>query len=375
MAFVSTPVRMAWGGIAKSKSVSDAVRLATDAFRAANVPEAEASAEWIALSVFHNNVGGRSRVRMDRAPAKRALLTRYSGLCQQRAQNRMPVQYLVGNWDFHGVTLKMRPPVLIPRPETEELVELVLGTNLTVGERAPGGVRVLDVGCGSGAILVALLAARPTWYGVGLDISAEAVNLTRENCLACDIVARSAVEHDGVASWPGMVLESSDDTDYGTVARRRRKSDGEVGDIVTSGKVSTSGTKKSSKGSKASKANNSHEANKIVSTRPFDVLVSNPPYIPPQDMEALEPEVKRHEDVHALAGGGADGLNVVWQVLRRSVELVRPGGTVWLEVDPSQPKKIETFLSKDPDIPGLCYIRTVQDFWGRDRFCELRVEQ
>uniref|UniRef100_A0A3P9I6U4 peptide chain release factor N(5)-glutamine methyltransferase n=1 Tax=Oryzias latipes TaxID=8090 RepID=A0A3P9I6U4_ORYLA len=100
-------------------------------------------------------------------------------LCTQRL-SRMPVQYVIGEWDFRDLTLKMRPPVFIPRPETEELVEVVL-TDL---QRLCGsGATVLEVGCGSGAISVSLLKSLPQLKAFALDQSQEAVDLTRENAL------------------------------------------------------------------------------------------------------------------------------------------------------------------------------------------------
>jgi release factor glutamine methyltransferase len=343
-----------WGGLSRCRSVSDAVRGATEVLRAAGVPEAAASAEWLALSVFRRNRGGRAMVRLDNSRPSAAQLSRYADLCRRRERERTPVQYLVGEWDFHRVTLALRPPVLVPRPETEELVELVLKSDLSEGgeDRFSGGTRVLDVGCGSGAILIALLAAQPTWYGVGLDISDEAVALSRENVQAVGVGDRCAVEHAGIAEWPGieMTYPFADTKDV-VMARRRREARRpergrkEVGGAAAGG-----------------------QGGDEFGTRLFDVLVSNPPYILPQDMETLPPDVKRHEDVRALAGGGEDGLDVIRQVLRRAPELVRPGGLVWLEVDPSQPAIIAA-----QGWTGLRYDEMVRDVYGRERFCKFTV--
>ncbi|KAI3369384.1 hypothetical protein L3Q82_007625 [Scortum barcoo] len=106
-------------------------------------------------------------------------------LCTRRL-SRMPVQYVIEEWDFRDLTLKMRPPVFIPRPETEELVELVL-TDL---ERKPSNgvddhhVTCLEVGCGSGAISLSLLKRLPQLKAIALDQSQDAVDLTRENAIS-----------------------------------------------------------------------------------------------------------------------------------------------------------------------------------------------
>lgn len=82
-------------------------------------------------------------------------LKRFEELCECRLA-RMPVQYIIGEWDFREFTLTMRPPVFIPRPETEELVELVLQQ---IDAKQP--MRFLEIGCGSGAISIALLKSLP----------------------------------------------------------------------------------------------------------------------------------------------------------------------------------------------------------------------
>mgnify|MGYP006182055357 CR=1 FL=1 len=75
-------------------------------------------------------------------------LASFAHMCQQRA-NRMPVQYIIGNWDFYGLTFQCKPPILIPRPETEELVENILNTKLLQAISQP---KILDVGAGTGAV-------------------------------------------------------------------------------------------------------------------------------------------------------------------------------------------------------------------------------
>ncbi|XP_022602582.1 hemK methyltransferase family member 1 isoform X2 [Seriola dumerili] len=118
-------------------------------------------------------------------------------LCTRRL-SRMPVQYVIEEWDFRDLTLKMRPPVFIPRPETEVLVELVL-TDL---EMKPGtGVGAdtrhtsLEVGCGSGAISLSLLKSLPQLTAIALDQSQDAVDLTRENALRLGLQDRLLIYH------------------------------------------------------------------------------------------------------------------------------------------------------------------------------------
>lgn len=223
-------------------------------------------------------------------------------MCAARADRRTPVQYLVGDWDFHNIILRVRAPTLIPRPETEELVELVLDD-----DSLPPDARVLDIGTGSGALLLALLHARSGWRGVGVDVARHALDLSVENANLVGVESRARfVEADA----KNLTLSALDCSDQ------------------------------------------------------FDVIVSNPPYIPAADMGALEPEVAAHEDLAALCGG-ASGLDVVDDVLGAAPGLLKKGGFVWLEVDTSHPAVLA-----DRKYPGLAFVKGLDDLYGRPRFCQ-----
>ncbi|XP_077385597.1 MTRF1L release factor glutamine methyltransferase isoform X1 [Festucalex cinctus] len=184
-------------------------------------------------------------------------------LCKKRL-SRMPVQYVIEEWDFRDVTLKMRPPVFIPRPETEELVELVL-TDL---KRKTGSLTCLEVGCGSGAISLSLLKNLPQLRAVALDQSLEAVELTRENALRLGLQDRLKVYRADVTKDAEIVL-------------------------------------------------------KLCSN--VSALVSNPPYLFSEDLPSLEPEILRFED-HAALDGGKDGLNVIRNILTLAPQILSDDG-------------------------------------------------
>ncbi|CAM9748539.1 unnamed protein product, partial [Scytosiphon promiscuus] len=268
-------------------------------------------------------------------------------LCALRAVQHVPVQYLVGEWDFYGLSLEMQPPTLIPRPETEELVEIVLrwlrqdgiasaaekfaaaptavNAEHSSGACGFGGLRFLDVGSGTGAIGLALLNELPTETTrcVAIDAQESAVRLSRRNAERTGLQAKYSCFHTGVAEFgtasapaekSGIETRSSYNPSKGISDRGGEERVGEGGDGLDFG------------GS-------------------FDFIVSNPPYIPRKDMEVLPRDVADHEDSVAL-DGGEDGLDVVRDIVRRCPSLLRKGGPrqLWMEVDTSHPEAMQRWL-------------------------------
>lgn len=288
----------AWSAVRNSTNIRNAVRAAAKVFQESETPEPFESAEFLAIKSFADVETRAEALGVAKNFGKREIDT-FISLCQERAVKRVPIQYLVGDWDFHHITLLVRPPVLIPRPETEELVELLLAD--VKQERA----HILDVGCGSGAILLASLAARPNWTGVGVDVAKEAIQLSGDNAKLLKMESRAEI-----------------------VA-------GRISDVRGRGK--------------------------------FDALVSNPPYIPTKDMASLDAEVKDHEDFRALCGG-ADGLDVVREIIQGAGDVVKKGGSIWMEVDTSHPK----ILEKEKFV-GIEFVEHFLDLFGNPRFCHWRV--
>ncbi len=191
---------------------------------------------------------------------------RAEALCERRL-NREPVAYLMGTREFYGLPIAVGPGVLIPRPETETVVEETL--RLVEGVASPV---VADVGCGSGAIAVALAVARPEAVIYALDIAPRALELT----------ALNAESHG--ASERVHVLES---------------------DLLA------------------------------ALPCPVRVVAANLPYVMSDEIPLLEPEVSRYEPREAL-DGGEDGLALIRRLLAEARPYLLPGGALVLEMDPRQ---------------------------------------
>jgi release factor glutamine methyltransferase len=214
------------------------------------------------------------------------------GLVERRGR-REPLAYVLGEWGFRRLTLKTDARALVPRPETEILVERALA--LIEGLEAP---RVLDIGTGSGAIALALADEHPGARIVALDSSADALALARENVAAC-----------------GLEIELR------------------LGDIRDSleGK--------------------------------FDLVVSNPPYVLPEEIETLEPEVRDWEPREALVGVG-----VPEALAERARELLMPGGWLAVELGEGQQKVYAALLG---DL-GYEAVTITPDLTGGERVVEAR---
>lgn len=288
-----------WNAVQNSTHVRAAVCSAIRIFEGKQIPEPRESAEYLAIKAFRA-IESRREARTSHLTPTRTELDHFVSLCEKRERLRTPIQYLVGDWDFCDITLMVRTPVLIPRPETEELVQHLL-KDLPSTES-----RILDVGCGSGAILLAALHARPKWTGIGIDIEPEAIKLSQENARLLGLEDRADIFKGRIEDLNGQ--------------------------------------------------------------NQFDVLISNPPYIPKKDMNSLEPEVRNHEDYKALCGG-EDGLDVVRDIMKHAPRLVRSGGCVWLEVDSSHPSVLPSLT-----FPNIEFVKKYDDMYGHPRFCQFVVK-
>jgi release factor glutamine methyltransferase len=212
-----------------------------------------------------------------------------------RRRAREPLAHILGEWGFRRLTLKVDPRVLIPRPETEVLVERCLERLAGISEP-----RVLDVGVGSGAVALALADEHPGAEVLGVDRSGDALAVAREN------LERLAVD--------------------GRIELRR-------GDLL--GGIAG----------------------------PFDLVVSNPPYVSPEEYEALQPEIRLYEPREAIVGVGVGA-----EIARGAREVLRSGGWLLLECGDGQAKGLADELER----LGYEGVTTAPDLSGRERVVEGR---
>ena len=220
--------------------------------------------------------------------AQAATLEDYLG----RRERREPVSHILGRKGFWKIMLRVTPDVLTPRPDTETVVEYVL-------RDFPEHARwsVLDLGVGSGAILLAILAERPAARGLGVDVSEEALAVARDNAAGLGLASRLALLR---GDWTAGL-------------------DGDA----------------------------------------FDLVVSNPPYIASDVIETLEPEVRDHEPRLALEGG-ADGLDHYRTLAPEILRVLKPGGRFAVEIGYDQKDAVEA-LFRDAGAEGVTTIKDLSD--------------
>ena len=213
----------------------------------------------------------------------------------ERRSRREPVSRILGRRGFWKIMLQLTPDVLSPRPDTETVVQEALR-----GFDEHRRFNVLDLGVGSGAIILAILAERPLARGLGTDVSPEALAGARDNAARLGLADRLALMH---GDWTEGMADAS-----------------------------------------------------------FDLVVSNPPYIPDADVEGLDPEVRDH-DPHLALKGGADGLDHYRRLAPEVLRVLRPGGRFLLEIGHDQSAAVEALMRG----AGAVQVATVKDLADRDR--------
>ena len=214
--------------------------------------------------------------------ANRTLTAAESKHLEALAQRRLagePVARILGAREFWGLPLRLSEATLIPRPDTETVVERAL--ELFREQPTSHRPRIADIGTGSGAILLALLQEIPAAFGVGTDLSLTALATARGNAATLGLAGRAAF-------------------------------------VACSYAAALSG--------------------------PFDLIVSNPPYIPSAEIPKLSVEVREH-DPHLALDGGNDGYDAYRALIPQAAERLAPGGALIVEAGQGQARNIETLMT------------------------------
>jgi release factor glutamine methyltransferase len=254
-----------------------ALRAARDQLARAGIAQAEAEADARALLLHAAGLAPLDLAARGEVPISAAEGARFEALIARRIA-REPVGRIVGSRSFWGLTFALSPDTLEPRDDSETVILEALAL---LGPRRAAPVSILDLGTGTGCLLVALLHECPRAQGLGVDISEGALAAARANA------------------------------DANGVGRRCRWRQGNW----------ATGTDET-----------------------FDLIVSNPPYIRTGDMTTLEPEVRAHDPSAAL-DGGADGLEAYRSIIAALPRLLAPGGLAVLEIGAGQGDAIRTLAA------------------------------
>jgi release factor glutamine methyltransferase len=238
-----------------------------------------------------------------------AQLAQYRDLVR-RAGEQEPIAYLTGTAHFFSLEFTVNRDVLIPRPDTETLVENVLQTiRHQPGLEAP---RVLDLCTGSGCVAIAIAKNLKSANVIAIDISEKAAAIAKKNAEQLGVTDRVMIE---------------------------------VGDLFEPMKS-------------------------LVDARPFDLIVANPPYIASEQLLGLDKSVRDYEPMLAL-DGGPDGLVIHRRILTKAADHLLPGGRVFLEIAFDQGGAARTMSA---EFPAFIEPRILKDFGGRERVLALQLK-
>lgn len=214
----------------------------------------------------------------------------------------MPIQYIINKQEFMGLDFHVEEGVLIPRPDTEILVEKVI--NIYKEENYPNKAKIMDIGTGSGAIVVSLARFINNSVLTAIDISPKALEIAKKNA-SSNKVENKITFHLGSLFSP---IQGKDE--YKT----------------------------------------------------YDFVISNPPYIPRAVVETLEPNVKDYEPMLAL-DGGEDGLDFYREITKGAVDYLKDGGWLVFEIGYDQGEAVGNLLN----VNGFTSVKVLKDLAGLDR--------
>jgi release factor glutamine methyltransferase len=272
-------------GLKSGVLLSEALHHVAQSFRTGGVEEAEADARVLIGHALHLD-RARLIAQSDRILEAREV-TVISALATRRLR-REPVSRIVGQKEFWSLPISVTPDVLVPRPETETVVEAALDFVIRSGLRLEK-LRVLDIGTGSGVLLLALLNELKNAIGTGTDVSSAALDVASANAARCRLDSRCNFVVCNIATG----IEG-----------------------------------------------------------PFDLIVSNPPYIAHDEIETLAPEVRDYDPQVAL-DGGQDGLDAYRSIAADAKRILAPGGRLFVELGAGQDEQVRALFTKAGLNPGI----------------------
>jgi len=284
----------------KAWTIGELLKVSTDYLKQKGIDSPRLSAEILLAHQLHL-----TRVKLylqHDQPLTDQEVEGYRALIRRRL-SREPVQYITGTQEFWSMTFMVNPSVLIPRPETEVLLEQALLLSKENPHLREEGVKLLDLGTGCGALAVALAAEFEKASIFATDRSEEALQVARRNAERLGVKDRVDFKR---GDWFAP---------FGGKATR------------------------------------------------FDLILSNPPYIPTESLDALAPEVREHEPRSAL-NGGEQGMRDIARILKEAPDYLVPGGWILMEMDPEQTAKAVGIIDESGQ---LTEHRRVQDYSHRYR--------
>ena len=285
----------------KEWQVVELLKVTTDFFTEKNVDEPRISSELLLGHVL-----GQSRLQLylhHNRPVYKDELDRFRALCRQRLEGR-PVQYIIGEQYFYGLKFSVDERVLSPRPETELLVEHALASLGMTGRGGSSEGKVLDIGTGSGCIAITMAKLCPSLKVTAVDCSLDALALARLNAAAL-----------GVESQVKCIAGDMFDTLFAT----------------------------------------------SMPDTPYDLIVSNPPYIPEVEWEGLQREVRHFEPKMALTT--PQGIECYRAITAQAQQLLVPGGKLCFELHADAAEAVSKLMA----FHGFSGITVSKDYSGLDR--------
>jgi release factor glutamine methyltransferase len=286
------------------ETLSGAIRRLAVCFREAGLATPELDARLLVLEAQ-----GISQEAFMLDPARPLSAAARQRLAEWQARRlaREPVSRIRGRRDFWGRSFALNPATLDPRPETETLIEAALAIiDEEGGREAP--LRLLDLGAGTGCILLSLLAELPRTWGVGVDIAPEAASLAARNARQLGLGERAAFV---CGDWTAPICGA------------------------------------------------------------FHYVLANPPYIRRQDIAGLEPEVSRYDPHHAL-DGGEDGYDAYRRIARGALAQTAPGGWLIAETGAGQAPYVADLFQQSGWGAGGTAPRRYRDLLNHDRVVAVR---